>query len=328
MHIKLKDLEPLIKKVVNEDVHLIKIEPIHGGAQKVVYKLTSNNGRTYILYVWDLSKNYVLMHKKVKDSASEKVEHSYGAERFETNTVYLNKLGVRVPRIFYIDRTQLRYPFDFAIVEDVGTCDLTRYIEIYPEKKQAVLEKLNLMLRNMHEHHADYHGQLVQSVRFKMPSQTCEQLVLIQTLKDLEELSERQLSISQNKLELTNIINKLFHHIQPRRQYGLIHHELGPDHIRVDQTGEPILIDIEGAKFFDIEYEHAFLEFRFGENYSYLKNDQLDPKRLRFYKLHLHISCSIGPLKIIENGFPQADFMRKIADYNIKATLDFLNTDC
>jgi hypothetical protein len=178
----------------------------------------------------------------------------------------------------------------------------------------------------MHETTSDHHGQLFQIDLLKKQTQTCEHLVLDESLKDLDELSQRDLGISQNKNALINVIYVLYNQIYPRKKYGVIHHELGPDHVIVTNSGEPILIDIEGAKFFDIEYEHAFLDFRFGENYSYIKNDHLDSNRLLFYKLHLHISCSIGPLKIIENGFPQVDLMNDIADYNIKATLNFLNS--
>ncbi|MEU0751347.1 hypothetical protein ABZ476_33950, partial [Streptomyces albogriseolus] len=39
----------------------------------------------------------------------------------------------------------------------------------------------------------------------------------------------------------------------PRTEHGLIHGELGPDHVLVDASGHPVLIDIEGAMFFDVE---------------------------------------------------------------------------
>ena len=54
--------------------------------------------------------------------------------------------------------------------------------------------------------------------------------------------------------------------------------ELGPDHVLINDKLEPYLIDIEGTEFFDIEHEHSFLQFRFGDYYRYLKNDTLDPQ--------------------------------------------------
>lgn len=46
--------------------------------------------------------------------------------------------------------------------------------------------------------------------------------------------------------------------------------------------------------YYDTEYEHSFMEFRFGDAYSYLKNDRLDRNRMLFYKLYHHISCTAG----------------------------------
>jgi hypothetical protein len=34
----------------------------------------------------------------------------------------------------------------------------------------------------------------------------------------------------------------------------------------VDQHQDPVLIDIEGLMFFDVEWEHAFLRILFGEH--------------------------------------------------------------
>ena len=38
----------------------------------------------------------------------------------------------------------------------------------------------------------------------------------------------------------------------------------------IGPAGEPVLVDIEAAMFFDVEWEHAFLELRFGELYPAL----------------------------------------------------------
>jgi hypothetical protein len=49
-----------------------------------------------------------------------------------------------------------------------------------------------------------------------------------------------------------------------------LHGELGPDHVLIDDRGQPALIDIEGLMFFDIEWEHAYLQLRFGDHYQRL----------------------------------------------------------
>jgi hypothetical protein len=65
-------------------------------------------------------------------------------------------------------------------------------------------------------------------------------------------------------------VNDTANHTRPRgaqsgSTLGFIHGELGPDHILVNESLTPFLIDIEWAMFFDIEHEHSFLELRFGD---------------------------------------------------------------
>ncbi|MGV9288266.1 hypothetical protein [Streptomyces sp. NPDC003719] len=40
------------------------------------------------------------------------------------------------------------------------------------------------------------------------------------------------------------------------------------------------MIDIEGLMFFDAEWEHVFLQLRFGDQYPALPRPGLDPARL------------------------------------------------
>jgi hypothetical protein len=82
--------------------------------------------------------------------------------------------------------------------------------------------------------------------------------------------------------------------VRPRTDHRLIHGELGPDHVLVDGDGQPVLIDIEGLMFFDLEWEHVFLELRFGEHYRALRPGGLDEGRRRFYRLAMHLSLIAG----------------------------------
>ncbi|MGH2443908.1 MAG: aminoglycoside phosphotransferase family protein, partial [Chloroflexota bacterium] len=107
-------------------------------------------------------------------------------------------------------------------------------------------------------------------------------------------------------------------------EYALIHGELGPDHVLVDAQGRPAIIDIEGLMFFDVEWEHAFLEFRFGEHYHHLWHDGLDAARIRFYKLCLHLSLCSGPLRLLDGDFPDRAEMMGIVDWNVAKALEFV----
>ena len=109
--------------------------------------------------------------------------------------------------------------------------------------------------------------------------------------------------------------------MRPRSEYGLIHGELGPDHVLVDGLGQPVLIDIEGLMFFDAEWEHAFLRIRFGEHYQWLDAGNLDEQRMAFYTLAMRLSLVAGPLRLLDGDFPDRPAMMRIAEHNLQQVL-------
>jgi hypothetical protein len=130
--------------------------------------------------------------------------------------------------------------------------------------------------------------------------------------------------VAAARAPLEDLTRQLAVAVRPRSRYGLIHGELGPDHVLIDGHGQPVLIDIEGVMFFDIEWEHAFLELRFGEHYRWLREDGLDQQRLRLYRLALHLSLIAGPLRLLDGDFPDRAPMLQIAQYNTARALEFL----
>lgn len=81
------------------------------------------------------------------------------------------------------------------------------------------------------------------------------------------------------------------------------------------------LIDIEGLRYFDAEWEHVFLELRFGEHYHRLAADGLDHHRLRLYRLAMYLSLVAGPLRLLDGPFPHRAAMLDIAEQNTTRTL-------
>ncbi|WP_340004753.1 hypothetical protein MHH52_23755 [Paenibacillus sp. FSL K6-0276] len=151
-----------------------------------------------------------------------------------------------------------------------------------------------------------------------------EQCHLLHMENELAYASQHMEKIGSNQSKLLDKLYELESRIQPRKQYGFIHGEMGPDHVLVNDKLEPFLIDIEGAMFFDIEHEHIFLEMRFGDFYRYLKNDTLDSDRLLFYQFHHHISLTSAGLKLMHRGFPDQQFAKGLADYQSERALRFI----
>ena len=110
--------------------------------------------------------------------------------------------------------------------------------------------------------------------------------------------------------------------VTPRQTYVLVHGELGGDHVLVSRAGEPVLIDIEGLTFFDVEWEHAWLRMRFRDAYESLDAVDLDPARLELYRYAQVISLIEGPLRIADTDFPDRQWMLDLAEWNITKALD------
>ena len=156
---------------------------------------------------------------------------------------------------------------------------------------------------------------------------SCEQVVLDRALDDLAEAASRDTRIASARHHLEDMLRGLASGVRPRSEYGLIHGELGPDHVLVNRLGQPVLIDIEGLMFFDVEWEHAFLRIRFGEHYQRLNRGGLDEQRLAFYTLAMRLSLVAGPLRLLDGNFPGREAMMEIAEHNLQQALAFLPAD-
>ena len=89
--------------------------------------------------------------------------------------------------------------------------------------------------------------------------------------------------------------------------FSFIHNELGPNHVMVEKNNTAYLIDIEGAKFFDLEYEHSFLKLRFGENYQYLTNRALSHDKMEFYSFCHFLGILSGAHELSTKDYPDMD---------------------
>lgn len=317
-HLNKIDLQEYMKNVFGDSYLVADVSRMHGGAQKVVYKIDCTNGFSFVLYVWDLTKNYFEEEKNNEN----RTEQSYGSDLFEINNKYFIQHGIKTPHLWYLNKEKNPYPFDFAFVEYIDGQKAEAYFQHSDRGVQnKVFQRLGDMLEAMHTDVRTTYGKLNQDDIHK---EACHLLKLENAKLQLSYASRYIDSIRANESKLLDILYKLEARIEPRQRYGFIHGELGPDHVMVSDDLEPYLIDIEGAAFFDIEHEHSFLKFRFGDYYRYLTQDTLDPNRMVFYQFHHHISLTSGGLKLLHRGFPDQQFAKYLAESHSQRALRFI----
>ncbi|MDF2668457.1 MAG: aminoglycoside phosphotransferase [Paenibacillus sp.] len=319
-HLDQSDLQDYVGEVLGSGYLVTGVTRMHGGAQKVVYKIDCRNGFSCVLYVWDLTMNY--FQEEIENEATH--ERSYGGQLFELNNKYLTQLGIRTPALYHLNKAKSRYPFDYALVEYVDGLKAEAYLRHSdPQTQDQVFQRLGEMLAGMHGTERQTFGALSLNTGGLGP---CHLVQMENAKQQLSYAAQHIDSIRARHNKLLDMLDKLESNIQPRNRYGFIHGELGPDHVLVNASLEPYLIDIEGAEFFDIEHEHSFLKFRFGDAYKYLENDALDADRLLFYRFHHHISLTSGGLKLLHRGFPDQQFAKSLADHHSQCALQFLTS--
>ncbi|MET1074565.1 MAG: phosphotransferase [Umezawaea sp.] len=278
---------------------LAAVTRLPGGTSKGVYRLHLDDGTTAVAYLWHPAEDY---WPGGGDGAA-------GIDVFEAAGERFAALGVRTPRVLLLDRSRSLYPADAAVVEDVPG---ERLSEVFDRVPRRALERLGEGVRAM------------AAATGPGPGRPCEVTVLRRALEDLEEAGKRVERIGAVRDEAEDVVRELAAAVRPRSRHGFVHGELGPEHVLVAADGDPVVIDIEGASFFDVEWEHAYLSFRFGRHYRWLEVDGLDSDRLRFYRLALHLSLVAGPLRLLDGDFPDRDAMLGIVESNVGHVLGAL----
>lgn len=322
-------LAGVARAALGTERRLVGVSRLRGGSKKGVYRLTFDNDSTAIVYIWDDDENYwPTTRADQADNHADPFSPASGIELFEAAHRHLDTLDIRSPRILLADRSRSHYPADVAVVEDVPGENLETLLRQDPRSVESTMARLAEALGAMQRRQGPRFGKVALLDRGgASEGSSCEQVVLDRALADLSEAASRDMRITRSRDHLENIARALAAAVRPRSQHGLIHGELGPDHVLVDRNGQPVLIDIEGLMFFDVEWEHAFLRLRFGEHYQWLDRSDLDEQRLTFYTLAMHLSLVAGPLRLLDGDFPDRDFMMGIAEHNLQEALAFLPSD-
>ncbi|WP_123531160.1 phosphotransferase family protein [Streptomyces sp. 840.1] len=298
------------------------VERVAGGSKKGVYRLVMDDATTAIAYLWDGAENY-WPAAEGDDDLTDPFSPGLGLDLFQAAHARLDALGVRVPAVRLVDRDGTHCPADLAIVEDLPGESLQELLARDPGAAAPVMARLAESLEAMRRHRAPAYGKVaVVDGGGTSRVTSCEGVVLDRALRDLAEAASRDSRIAAARDRLEERLLILAAAVQPRAEYAVVHGELGPDHVLVDESGDPVTIDIEGLMYFDVEWEHVFLRIRLHDAYQRLEVDGLDEDRLALYMLAQRLSLTAGPLRLLDGDFPYRAFMAGIAEYNLKQALE------
>ncbi|MFF5161290.1 phosphotransferase [Streptomyces sp. NPDC000348] len=320
-------LSGIVHEALGAEALVVGVDRLRGGSKKGVYRVHTSGSRaaSVIVYSWAEAENFWPAAEAI--APAHPFAPASGLAPFLAAQRKLDGLEVRVPEVLLADDSRRRYPADVAVVEDVVGGTLEALLKTDPARASNALSELAAMLDVMHQQHSQHYGRVdVLERGDKASGDSCEQLVLERAIEDLAEAAGRDPSIGSAAAFLRDRLQELATRVAPRTQHGLIHGELGPDHVLIDASGHPVLIDIEGLMFFDVEWEHVFLQLRFGDQYPDLSRAGLDPARLDLYMLAMRLSLVAGPLRLLDGDFQHRTAMQEIAEHNAKEALALLDS--
>ncbi|MEU9826265.1 phosphotransferase family protein [Micromonospora chersina] len=313
------DLHGLVAEQFGSDRRLAALDRLTGGSKKGVYRLRLNDRTAVVLYVWAAGENYWPPSPTVPD---DPFTDASGADLFAANHAALTAAGVRVPHLMMLDRDGRYLDADIALVEDAGALRLEALLERDPATAAAPLSALGDALRRMHTTFGPHYGKLaVIAGGEASQARRTEDVIVDRALGHLDAAAPRDARLADAHHRITAHVRNLRSAVIAREEYGLVHGELGPDHVLVTPAGEAVMIDFEGLTYFDVEWDHAWLQMRFGDSYSALRPVDLDPHRLELYRYAQTLSLIEGPLRIADTDFPNRKWMLDLAEWNITKAL-------
>ncbi len=214
---------------------------------------------------------------------------------------------MRVPQLFLLDRQRRYLDADIALVEDAGTVRLEALLERDPAAAAAPLTALGEALRRMHTTTGPHYGKVALVARGETPqARRSEVIIADRALAQLDTAAARDARLAAAHGRIAAHVRELAATITQRATYGLVHGELGPDHVLITPRGEPVVIDFEGLVHFDIEWDHAWSQMRFGDAYPALRPVELDTDRLALYRYAQVLSLIEAHLRIADTDFRTA----------------------
>lgn len=318
-------LTPVMREVFGTDRHIAAVDRLLNGTKKGVYRITLDDATSLIVYVWNADEDYWDgLLPDGHDDPSNPFAHASGIDFFEGATRRLEAVGVRSPRLLLADRSKDLYPADIAVAEDVRGGTLEALLERDPDAGRQTLAQLSDMLRRMHAYRAPAFGRVAWiDSGGAPPDTTCEQAYLERALVNIATAVPRDARAAEGEAMLEGKLRTLYATLDPRAEHGVVHGELCAAHTLVGPDGEPVIIDIEGLMYADIEVEHCWMRMRFGPHYEALRNPDLDPRRVKYYQYVMHLDLVGGPLRIAAGDFPNREWMLDVANVHLQKALAY-----
>ncbi|MGC0400804.1 tRNA A-37 threonylcarbamoyl transferase component Bud32 [Streptomyces sp. SAI-126] len=316
-HLTRDDLAPLARAATGRA--LTGVTRLRGGSKKGVYRLALDDDSTVVAYVWSPDEDY---WDAGPSDPRDPFSAGTGPDVFTAAHDRLVAAGVRTPRLLYADTAT-----DAVVVEDLRGGTLEEALERDPAAGRAALQRLAAELATLHAQEGPAFGKVrLVDGGGTSSSPSAARRVTEGALRHIEQAALRDDRIAAVREELEASVRRLAAAVRPRERHTLIHGELGPDHVLLDDRGRPALIDVDGLMYFDAEWEHVFLRIRFQERYDALRAPAgtLDEDRMRLYRLAMHMSLVAGPLRLIEGDFPNPGWMREIAEHNLVRVLELV----
>ncbi|MFF4342179.1 phosphotransferase family protein [Kitasatospora sp. NPDC001540] len=318
-------LAPVVREVFGTDRRITAVDRLTGGTRKGVYRVALDDATSAVVYLWSPDEDYWSgLLPDGRDDPADPFSHASGLDLLEGATRRLEAVGARVPRLLFTDRGRGLHPADLAVVEDVRGGTLESLLERDPAAGRHVLAELAPVLRRMHAHRAPAFGRVAWIDGGGTPTgDACERAYRDRALVNLATAVARDPRAAAAEGALAEKLDALYARVEPRAELGVVHGELGPDHVLVGPDGEPVLIDVEGLLYADAEVEHCWLRMRFGPHHEALRDPALDPRRLAFYRYAMHLDLVGGPLRIAAGDFPDRRWMLEIADHHLRRALAY-----
>lgn len=284
-------------EVFGKEYELTSMERILGGAQKYTYLAKCTNGFEFVIYQWDKSKTYF------ENNGENAVFCSSSSTLFQRNNELMRKHGVLTPKLFYIDRSRFECDYEYAFVEYISGHDMDYIIEKEPERLQEILKSLSNSIDRLHNIKSEVAGQVGRMQDFDFDIISFELEDIHQNSSYLQEYDKEYADLYvQVEAKATECVGKL----EKRKEYTFIHGELGPNHVIVDKDNNAYLIDIEGARFYDVEEELSFLDIRFNKMLKKVENT-VDEQRMYFYYIGHCLGNLRGAVELKQKGYYDMD---------------------